>query len=87
MESEWHHSNLPKDDFRVEYFKALDLLMAFIRTRFSPSSFIAFSLISSSQLKDQGIIDEKIVKYIRKIYSENLDEDKVRVKMICLEQT
>ena len=28
------HSNLPKDDFRVRYFTALDLIMASISTRF-----------------------------------------------------
>ena len=28
MGSEGHYSNLPKDDFRVKYFKTLDLTMA-----------------------------------------------------------
>lgn len=42
---EGHHSNFPKDDFRVKYFEALDLVMAPIRTRFDQPSFIAFFLI------------------------------------------
>ena len=37
--------NLPKDDFRVKYFEALDLIMASIRTRIDQPNFIAFSLI------------------------------------------
>ena len=45
MGSEGHHSYLRKDDFRVKYFEALDLIMSTIRTRFDQPSFIAFSLI------------------------------------------
>ena len=43
MGSERHHSNIPKDDFRVKYFEALDLIMTFKHTRFDQPSFIAFS--------------------------------------------
>ena len=43
--SEGHHSNLSKDDFRVKYFEALDLITAPVRTRFDQPSFKEFSLI------------------------------------------
>ena len=49
MGPEEHYSNLPKDDFKVEYFEALYLIMASIRTRFDQPSFITFSLILSIQ--------------------------------------
>ena len=32
-------------------------------------------------VKGQAIVDEKIVKYIRKMYSEDLDENKLQVEM------
>lgn len=45
MRSEGNHLNLPKDDFRVKYFKTFDLITAFIENRFNQPSFIAFFLI------------------------------------------
>ena len=56
QEDQRHHSNLPKDDFRVKYFEALNLIIASMRTRFDQPRLIAFSLIKSNQLKGQGIV-------------------------------
>ena len=58
--TEEHHPNLPKDDFREKYFKALNLVMASIRARFNQLNFITSSLIlSSHQLKGQETVDKK----------------------------
>ena len=92
MWSERHRSNLLKDDFRAEgdiseHFEALDLIMASIRTKFNQSSFIAFSNLESyliQSVKGQGMVDEEIVKYIREIYNEDLDEVKLQVEMDVL---
>ena len=92
MRSERHRSNLLKDDFRAEgdiseHFEALDLIMASIRTKFNQSSFIAFSNLESyliQSVKGQGMVDEEIVKYIREIYNEDLDEVKLQVEMDVL---
>ena len=70
--TEEHHPNLPKDDFREKYFKALNLVMASIRARFNQLNFITSSLIlSSHQLKGQETVDKKSLnlqeKYIVKI--------------------
>ena len=62
MGSEGYHSNLPKDDFRVKYFEALDLIMVSIRTRFDQPSFIAFSNFESyliQSVKSGEIVDKK----------------------------
>ena len=82
--------NLPKNDFRVKYLEALDMIMT-SRTRFALPSFIAFSnlelcliLSIKGQKKGQGIVDEKVVKYIREIYSEDPDEDKPQIEMDVL---
>ena len=50
MRSEGQDSNLLKDNFRVNNFKALDLIMTYMRTRFDQLRFTAFSFIWSSQL-------------------------------------
>ena len=70
IESEGHHSNLPKNDFRVKYFEALDLITGSICSRFDQASFIAFSNLESyliQLVKGQIIVDSKIVKYIREM--------------------
>ena len=95
-----HRSNLRKDYFRGKYFEALDLTIRSIRTRsdsavytrsirarFDQICFIAFSDLESyliQSVKGQGIADEKIVKYIREIYNEDLDEEKLQVEMNVL---
>ena len=64
MRSEGHCSNSTKDDFRVKYFEALDLIMASLRTRFDQPRFIALSNLESyliQSVKGQGIVDEKII--------------------------
>ena len=38
-------------------------------------------LFNLELVKGQAIVDEKIVKYIRKIYSDDLDEDKFLAEM------
>ena len=43
------HSNLPKDDFRVADSKALNLIMAPTRTRFSQPSFKGFFYLIQSR--------------------------------------
>lgn len=43
--SERYHSKLPKDDFRIKYSEALDLIMVSIHTRVAQPSFMAFSRI------------------------------------------
>ena len=51
MGLEGHHLNLPKYDFRVNYFETLDLIMASLSTR---PSFIAFSNLESSVKKSRN---------------------------------
>lgn len=47
--------DLQKDDFRVKYFKAVDLIMTPTHTTLGQPSFTAFFLIESNQ----GIPDKK----------------------------
>lgn len=52
--------DLQKDDFRVKYFKAVDLIMTPTHTTFGQPSLTAFFLTESNQ----GIPDKKF-NYIR----------------------
>ena len=55
MRSKGYHSNFPIDEFRVNYFEVLNLIMASIRTRFDHPSFIACSLTNDSRYLEYSV--------------------------------
>ena len=61
-----HHPVSPKEDFRVEYFEALDLWIVSIKTRFDQPSFNSLLNLESFLLQsiEGQEVDEEIIKYL-----------------------
>ena len=85
--AEAYHSISPKDEFRVKYFEALDLITASIKSRFTQPSFKAFSnmeLFLIQSVAGQGFVDEEIVEFITKTYGDDLDINALQVETAVL---
>ena len=82
-----HHPVSPKEDFRVKYFEALDLLIVSIKTRFDQPSFKALLNMESfllQSLETNRVIDEKIIQYISENYGDDLDVEGLQVETAIL---
>ena len=81
-----HHSDTPEDHYRSIYFDSLDIITSSIKTRFEQPSFEAFLKLESLLLQSVNNcnIDDELITFLGKVYSDDLDTDALIVVGVVL---
>jgi len=79
--TEAHHSATPEDYYHSIYFDSLDIITSSIKTRFEQPSFEAFFKESFLlQSVNNSNIDDEVMTFLIKVYSDDLDTDALIVE-------